>query len=207
MSVCLGLWPRGPGWPSLDIPLLVFTIGTLCLALVLRRDGGSLQDAAATLFGTLYVGFLGGSFLWVRNLPFPNAPLLALTVLVSTWILDASAYFAGRWLGRNRPFVRISPGKSVEGCLAGGIGALGTVYVGSLGMESFHLSDVAAIGLIVGIGGQIGDFSESLLKRDSGLKDASSFIPGHGGVLDRFDSALFAFPLVYTYLAVRLGLW
>ena len=205
MSVSLSIWSFRPALCRLDVLLVIFVTGTLSTALVQRRDGASLQDVAATLFGVLYVGLLGSALLLVRNLPIPHAAPLALTVLVSTWIMDAVAYFAGRWLGRTRPFVRVSPKKSLEGCLAGLLGAIGVVYLGAFWMENLLWSDILSIGLSVGVGGQVGDFSESLLKRDSGVKDASAIIPGHGGVLDRFDSALFAFPLVYAYLVFRYG--
>lgn len=205
MSVGLSLWSSRPMLSHLEALLIVFVTGTLVLALVRRRDGASLQDVAATLFGVFYVGLLGSALLLVRNLPISHAAPLTLTVLASAWIMDAVAYFAGRWLGRTRPFIRVSPRKSLEGCVAGALGALGVVWVGALWMKTMLWPDILAIGLIVGVGGQVGDFSESLLKRDSGVKDASDIIPGHGGILDRFDSALFAFPLVYVYLVFRYG--
>jgi phosphatidate cytidylyltransferase len=206
MGVGVGAWLYGLGLRHVEGLLMLCTVGTLTAALVRRREGASLLDVGATLFGVLYVGLLGSALLLVRHLPLPFAAPLTLTVLIGIWITDTVAYFAGRAFGRTRPFVRVSPKKSVEGCVAGVLGGVGTVYVGNLSMKALAWPDVLALGLIVGVGGQVGDFAESLLKRDSGVKDSSALIPGHGGVLDRFDSLLFAFPLVYTYLVFRYGI-
>jgi phosphatidate cytidylyltransferase len=205
MGVGASVWFYGMGLRHVEVLLMLCTVGTLAVALVQRREGASLRDAGATLFGVLYVGLLGSAILLVRNLPLPCAAPLTLTLLVSIWIMDTVAYLAGRAFGRTRPFVRISPKKSVEGCIAGVFGAAGTIWLGALWMNALSLIDILALSLIVGIGGQVGDFAESLLKRDSGVKDSSAIIPGHGGILDRFDSALFAFPLAYIYLVFRYG--
>lgn len=206
MGVGTCVWFHGLGMRHIEGMFMLCTVGTLTAALIRRREGASLRDVGATLFGVLYVGLMGSAILLVRNLPLPCAAPLTLTVLVSIWIMDTVAYFAGRAFGRTRPFARISPKKSLEGCIAGVFGAVGTVWLGALWMKALLWPDALALGLIIGIGGQIGDFSESLLKRDSGVKDSSAIIPGHGGILDRFDSALFAFPLVYTYLVFRYGI-
>lgn len=206
MGVGVCVWLYGLGPRHIEGLFTLCTVGTLITALIRRRGGASLLDAGATLFGVLYVGLMGSALLLVRNLPIPFAAPLALTVLVSVWITDTAAYFTGRAFGRTRPFTRVSPKKSVEGCVAGVFGAVGTVWLGNLYMKVPLWPDVLALGLIVGAGGQIGDFAESLLKRDSGVKDSSTLIPGHGGVLDRFDSVLFAFPLVYVYMVFRYGI-
>jgi phosphatidate cytidylyltransferase len=205
MSAGIGPWLCG--WPRRgpEVLLMLLVVGVLCVALARRREGASLADAGATLFGVLYVGLLGSALPLTRALPIPHAAPLALAVLASVWVMDAFAYFAGRLFGRTRPFARVSPKKSLEGCVAGACGALGVIWAAAQAIPALLPRDVWAIGLLVGVGGQAGDFAESLLKRDSGMKDASAVLPGHGGVLDRFDSALFAFPLVYAYLAFRFG--
>jgi phosphatidate cytidylyltransferase len=204
LGVCVSF--HAPGLRHAESLLMLCVAGVLTAALIRRREGSPLLSVGVTLFGVLYVGLMGSSLLMVRNLPVPHAAPLTLTVLVSIWITDAAAYFAGRTFGRTRPFARVSPKKSVEGCVAGVFGALGTVWAGDhFWMKALYVSDILALGALIGIGGQVGDFAESLLKRDSGVKDSSAVIPGHGGVLDRFDSALFAFPLVYVYLVFRYG--
>ena len=205
MSLGICVWFHPPGLRHAEGLLMLCVAGTLAAALVRRREDAPLLSVGATLFGVLYVGLMGSSLLLVRNLPVPHAAPLTLTILAGIWITDAVAYFAGRAFGRTRPFARVSPKKSVEGCVAGVFGALGTVWVGDFYMKALRGPDILALSALIGIGGQIGDFAESLLKRDSGVKDSSAFIPGHGGVLDRFDSALFAFPLVYVYLVFRYG--
>ena len=206
MSVSICTWVQVLGVRHFEHLLMLCTLGVLGVALFRRTEGASLQDAGATLFGVLYVGFLGSSILMVRNLPLPHAAPLSLTLMASIWVMDAFAYFAGWGFGRTRPFHRVSPNKSIEGCVAGVFGAIGTVWLGNLWIQALLWGDILFIGFLVGIGGQVGDFAESLLKRDSGLKDASAVLPGHGGVLDRFDSALFACPLVYTFLVFRYEL-
>jgi len=206
MGIGACAWLYALGLRHVEGLFMLCTVGTLIAALIRRREGASLLDVGATLFGVLYVGLLGSALLLVRHLPLPFATSLTLTVLTGVWITDTVAYFAGRALGRTRPFARVSPKKSVEGCVAGVLGGVGTIWVGNLSMKALSWPDVLALGLIVGAGGQVGDFAESLLKRDSGVKDSSALIPGHGGVLDRFDSALFAFPLVYVYTVFRYGI-
>ena len=207
MSLGVAAWFHWLGPRRVIDLFVVCALGTLVIALLRRRGGGSLLDVSSTLFGVAYVGFLGSTLLLVRNLPIPHAAPLTLTLLASIWIMDALAYFAGRAFGRRHPFPRVSPKKSVAGCVVGLLGALGTVRLAACWLEDVSWQDVLVIGSIVGIAGQIGDLAESLLKRDCGVKDSSDLIPGHGGAPDLFDSALFAVPLTYLYLVVRHGLW
>ncbi len=126
-------------------------------------------------------------------------------MLASIWICDSAAYFIGRAFGKHKIAKLISPNKSWEGGIAGLIAAIAAwliarSYIG--GFEQVSLSTAIAMGIIAGAFGQIGDFAESMLKRDAGVKDSSTLIPGHGGVLDRIDSILFVAPLVYLYLQI-----
>ena len=128
---------------------------------------------------------------------------MVLTLFASIWVCDSAAYFGGTWLGRHKLFPRVSPKKSWEGATFGLVGAVATfVFLGAYLMPEIDLMQAAILGMIVGVFGQIGDLAESLLKRDAVIKDSSGIIPGHGGVLDRFDSMLFAAPLVVIYLTL-----
>lgn len=125
-----------------------------------------------------------------------------LGVFILLWIYDSFAYLIGSWIGKNRIFSKISPKKSWEGALGGLFFAIGgSVFMfylfGLLGIWDWIL-----LGIIIPITGTIGDFIESGIKRNSGVKDSGIFMPGHGGVLDRFDSFLFSIPFVFLYLYI-----
>jgi phosphatidate cytidylyltransferase len=137
--------------------------------------------------------------------------LLLLPVLV-TWASDIGAYAVGRTLGRHKLIPSISPGKTVEGAIGGLlasmlIAAVYTQYVlhptAHLGFRSPPLG-VLAFGALVSIAAQTGDLAESLLKREAGVKDSSHLLPGHGGILDRFDSLLFVLPTAFVLLGFML---
>jgi phosphatidate cytidylyltransferase len=118
-----------------------------------------------------------------------------------TWTCDTVAYATGMTLGRRRLLPEVSPKKSVEGSIGGLLGAVIAAHVARLWFAPYlDVVHATVLGVGVGVFAQVGDLSESLLKRVSGTKDASDLIPGHGGVLDRFDSLYFAAPLVYYYL-------
>lgn len=147
------------------------------------------------------------SFTSMFSLTGPEAPrglAWALVVVLATWVGDSTAYLSGRAFGRRKLAPRVSPGKTVEGAIGG---LLGSLLMGSL---VFVVSGLGAwwwgavVGAIVGVVGQVGDLSESLLKRQAGVKDSGTLIPGHGGMLDRIDALLFAFPAAYL-LAISLG--
>ena len=116
-------------------------------------------------------------------------------------VLVSGAFFVGRWLGRRPLFPAVSPKKTIEGSI-GGVGAsiLAGLAGGAWIVPSLGIRDSVLLGAMAGIVGPIGDLVESLLKRDFGVKDAGELIPGHGGVLDRFDSLFFVAPVVYYYL-------
>jgi phosphatidate cytidylyltransferase len=128
-----------------------------------------------------------------------------LTVVLATWIGDSAAYLIGRAVGTRKLAPQLSPGKTVEGALGG---LAGSTLIGALTFPIFGLGPWwagAAITAIVGAVGQVGDLSESLLKRQSGIKDSGSLIPGHGGMLDRIDALLFAFPTAFVLASVWKG--
>lgn len=149
--------------------------------------------------GMLYLGVLPAFLVLMRALPH-GREILILTY-ATVFICDTAAYGAGSWLGRRPLWRRVSPGKTWEGALAGLLAAVLSALGGALWFAAF-LGPAAAIGfgLIVGTCGQVGDLVESRWKRIAGFKDSSMLIPGHGGVLDRFDNLHFVAPLLYLYL-------
>lgn len=189
---------------------LLFTGGLLVIfcAELLRSEGQrGIEPMAVTLFGILYVGWLSVHLVLLRELPrslgqpYALGASYVLLAFFLTWSCDTAAYGFGLWLGRRRLLPSVSPKKSVEGSIGGFVATIAAAHVARLWfapyLDVFHAT---LLGAAAGVFAQVGDLAESLLKRVSGSKDASDLIPGHGGVLDRFDSLYFTGPLVYYYL-------
>jgi phosphatidate cytidylyltransferase len=164
---------------------------------------GVLRDAAASLFPLLYIGLPLGALAGVRDIAGREAILLLMATIV---ISDSAQYYCGRAFGRRPLAPSISPKKTVEGAIGGVM--FGTAAMVLLGLRVFPqtppllLTLVAAAVVALGI---VGDLFESLLKRSAGVKDSSGLIPGHGGVLDRIDSWLFAAPFYYMFVLYLRG--
>lgn len=187
----------------------------LLLALALRRGGQPrvLESAAVTAFGVLYVGWLSAHFVLLRELPwraglaYADGSSLVLFAFLVTWSCDTGAYLTGRAFGRTRLSAAISPRKTWEGSLGGFACAMLASVIGAMtflrpegGGPLLGWGHALVLGALVGVCGQVGDLVESLFKRDTASGDSSDLIPGHGGVLDRFDSLYFGAPIVYHYL-------
>ena len=122
-------------------------------------------------------------------------------LLVSTWFCDSGAYFVGRSFGRHKLLVRVSPNKTIEGAIGGFVfSSLPLVLIRLFGWGEPSLVEYLLLPISVGIFGQAGDLLESLVKREAGVKDSSQLIPGHGGILDRFDSLLLSTPVFFSCL-------
>ncbi len=182
------------------LPLALSLAVIVAVALGVRRDAGSERAWAGvtlTLLGVCYCAWLLGHAIWLRALPGGRAwTLFALGV---TWCGESAAYFIGRRFGRRRLAPRISPGKTVEGGVAQVIASIAAALLGA-SFVGLALPEAVTVGILLGVVGQLGDLSESFLKRSAGAKDAGQVIPGHGGVLDRLDSLLFNVPALYYWL-------
>jgi phosphatidate cytidylyltransferase len=163
-----------------------------------RGDRDALARAAAGIFPVLYLGIPIGSMMALRTLRGREALfLLMLAVMVS----DTAQYYSGRAFGRHPLAPVISPKKTIEGAVGGFVfGALLLVVVGHWWLSTIPLALRALLGVALVALGIAGDLFESMLKRSAGVKDSSSLIPGHGGVLDRIDALLFAAPVYYVVL-------
>lgn len=186
--------------------ILVLFAGTIWLR---GPSGKPLSSVAITAFGVMYAGL----FSYIYGLRYHGYAVGALagTVLVMlpiflTWATDVGAYVFGRAFGKKKLIPAVSPGKTVEGA----VGGLGLTIVICLLYVRFILMPYAQLGLtiqgavlfaiVVSVAAQTGDLAESLLKREAGVKDSSRIIPGHGGILDRFDSLLFVMPIAFLLL-------
>jgi phosphatidate cytidylyltransferase len=208
----LPIFAQAAPWAMAGILSLTFT--SLVVALWLRdADGSPLADASVTVAGVLYVGGGLAFAVLLRELPREMAlpsdpsPWLGAAFLVfpigATWLGDSFAYFGGTRWGRRKLAPSISPKKTVVGGVAGLLGSVLAAWIMAWIFTSFvpgwHVSQVLMLvaGLLVGVTAQVGDLTESTLKRSAGVKDSGDLIPGHGGVLDRFDALFFTLPLAY----------
>jgi phosphatidate cytidylyltransferase len=168
----------------------------------------ALPAAAAPVFGVAYVALLGGYLIALRVIPDSGAQLPAKLLTLFFLIVflgDSGAYYVGRSLGKRKLAPRISPGKTVEGSIGGLVAnVLGVVIARYTFFPELPLASGAALAVVMGLLGQVGDLCESMLKRGAQIKDAAQIIPGHGGLLDRLDSILFNAPVLYYYYVLFL---
>lgn len=188
------------------IPYLVTVIYLLVAELYLKQED-PIQDWAYTMLSQMYIAL---PFSLLNVLAFTATPnghisfntLLPLSIFVFLWVNDSGAYCVGSLLGRHKLFPRISPGKSWEGSIGGAVFVLAAAWAISHFLDDAMLSmpEWLGLGLVVVVFGTWGDLVESLFKRTLGIKDSGSILPGHGGMLDRFDSSLLAIPAAVIYL-------
>ncbi len=181
---------------------------SLIWLLLRRQKEGAFIGWAWTIGGILYIGWLLSHFVTLRELD--DGRNWVFLALFTTFASDTAAFFVGRALGKHHLAPRISPGKTWEGAIAGVFGAimlslfftLPKLFTVSnpLYLQDFSYWQAILLGLLISIFGQLGDLVESLLKRNMGVKESGTLIPGHGGVLDRLDSVVFAGVVVYYYV-------
>ena len=190
-------------WPtvlSVSLALSMILAGLLCYQVSLAPSESRHLSMFILLFGILYIGYTLGHFLRLRNQH--DGALLVLFVLLVTWAGDAAAYYVGKTWGSRPLAPRLSPNKTIEGFLGGLVVAPLIAWIGHLWfLPAVTPVDCLILGLLFTVLGLLGDLSESALKRQAGVKDSGSLIPGHGGVLDRVDSLLLNAPVFYYYMA------
>ncbi len=216
-----------PSMAQVFLIILLVLVPMTMLVELFRGRASALTNIAVTHMGALYVCFSFGALVGLRELFVPadfpvylhfssTGPAVpddiaatiyrwggwtVLTLFASIWACDSGAYFAGRAFGRHKLFERVSPKKTWEGAVAGFVAAVGAfLLMRALVLPYLSVAEALVCGVIVGSFGQLGDLAESLLKRDAGLKDSSTLIPGHGGILDRFDSIMVVAPVLFLYL-------
>jgi len=183
------------GIEAFFLALIVFFLSLFTLYW-LSYPAGDFPKLTAVLFGKLYITTMLSLIFVIRTMPVGFN--LVVMLLLAVWATEAGAYFFGLTFGRRRLAPRVSPKKSVEGALGGLIAALFVLWLIAPYLGFSRLSGVS-LGFILSLSGQVGDLAESALKRWAQAKDSGSFLPGHGGVLDRLDSLLFALPAAYIW--------
>jgi phosphatidate cytidylyltransferase len=199
------------------VAVIGVTLASLGATVWLRWPGGEpLGATSVTVMGVLYAGVTLSFVPTLRWMPgtVPGveggsrwlATSFVLLPLLATWAGDSAAYFAGRAWGKTKLAPAASPGKTIVGAVAGLVASmlaaivLSQIRLGGVPFLPLSVTGAGWIGLLVGAVGQVGDLAESVLKREANVKDSGALLPGHGGVLDRMDSLLFAVPVTWALL-------
>jgi phosphatidate cytidylyltransferase len=188
-----GLEP-GNGWYGFLVTVPVFAVALILLVPILRnRARGELQRMSLGILGFVYIGWMFGHLGFLANAI--NAYGFICYIVFATELSDVAAFTFGRLIGRHPLRSEISPGKTWEGALGALAVSMILPWLLRFSFPFFGVRQLVLTGLIVGIGGQLGDLSISVIKRDIGTKDMGATIPGHGGILDRIDSLIYVAPL------------
>lgn len=184
-----------------SLNVIVASLILLAFSYELFTRKGGVNGVIHTVFGFLYVGYLLAHILFINDMP--NGAIIIWLPFVTAWFSDSCAYFTGVTIGKHKVFPTISPKKTLEGYIGGiiGSGVLTTIFglIVSRYDSSIGIINYVIIGLLCAIASELGDLAASYIKRQTGIKDFGNLIPGHGGILDRFDSILFTAPVVYYY--------
>jgi phosphatidate cytidylyltransferase len=183
--------------PFTKTDAIILAVLLLLVVTVIHKNKTEYNDISFVLFSSLYVGF--GFYYLVETRILENGVQLLFFILFMIWATDSGAYFVGKSMGKRKLWPVISPNKTIEGAVGGvffSIVVAVICYAGSF--VDFSLMPILIISVLVGVFGQIGDLAESAFKRIYDVKDSGNLLPGHGGILDRLDSALFVFPLLHV---------
>ena len=189
-------WRHLPGWYGLFMALPVYVVSLILVVPIARnRTRGQLQNSALAVLGFIYVGWMFSHVGFLANSPHAYGYLMFLLLAVES--SDVAAFTSGKLFGRRKLRAEISPNKTWGGALGALAVSMGLPWLLWFSFPHFGPVQLILAGLIVGIGGQLGDLTLSMIKRDVGVKDMGSLIPGHGGLLDRVDSLIFTAPLFF----------
>lgn len=187
-------------WLFLIFPFLL----RIFIAELFSKKASPVENMAITFFA---IGYIALPISLINFMVFSTvedtpqfAPNLLIAVLTIIWIYDSAAYLFGVSFGRHRLFERISPKKSWEGAIGGALAALAASYAAFIFIPEISLVNWIVLSALIIVSATLGDLTESMIKRSFGVKDSSNLIPGHGGILDRFDSLFFVVPVVVLYL-------
>ena len=179
--------------------LLIIGAFLLLIVTVVSKNAFTYDDAAFLLLSVLYIGI---SFYYFYHTRAGEAGLAAiLFVLITIWVTDSGAYFVGRSLGKRKLWPEISPNKTVEGFFGGiACAIIASILFYFFNVLDYNIGKMMIIALLIAVFGQLGDLVQSAYKRHYGVKDSGNLLPGHGGILDRFDSLLFVLPILHFFI-------
>lgn len=183
-------WAASPAERALLLALAAGLIMSAVAALTMEDREGITGRVAVILMGAMYVALPAGVLVLSRDLP--DGAGVIVNLLVGVWVFDTASYLSGRAWGRRKIAPRTSPNKTWEGFIGGLVGGTAAVWFAGLYMDWINWWQSIVIGLAICLAAYAGDLFESMIKRDVGVKDSGTILAGHGGVLDRFDSMLFA---------------
>jgi phosphatidate cytidylyltransferase len=202
----VSIFPQPRGWYGLFMTIPVYvTAFLLLIPIVLNRTQGQLQALALAILGFLYIGWMFGHLGFLANADHPYGYLLYLIFAVA--INDVAAFTFGKLFGRHKFRSNISPNKTWEGALGALAVSIALPWLLHFSFPHFGPLQLVLTGVIVGVGGQLGDLSISVIKRDIGVKDMGAVIPGHGGILDRVDSLIYTAPLFLHMVDYYYRIW
>jgi phosphatidate cytidylyltransferase len=189
---------------SLVLPI-IYLIAILSMSIPIFNRSYTVISSALTIIGFIYIINFFSLLILIRD--YPSGNLFIWLVFIIAFVSDTFAYYSGRFFGKNKLCPEVSPKKTVEGSIGGILGSVIGVVLWWFFSKSIDFSwyQLIFLGVFGGIVSQIGDLSASLIKRFIGVKDYGNIMPGHGGILDRFDSILFTTPIVYYYIIFFLG--
>jgi phosphatidate cytidylyltransferase len=170
-----------------------------------RNKTNPFNNIALSLTAIIYIAVPFGLMMYFFDPVVISGPYhygIVLGFLVILWLNDTGAYFVGSLIGKHKLFERISPGKTWEGSIGGAFFALLTAWGLSFIFKQLDILHWLTLAVVIVISGSLGDLVESMLKRSLGIKDSGDILPGHGGILDRFDAVLLSAPFVFVYLAL-----
>lgn len=187
--------------------LAVLLIPMFAREMVRSSAQKAIERLSVTFFGAFFIPWTLGHLLLIRSLR-PYGMQYIYFMFIVIWVLDTGAYAVGKRFGRHSLASMVSPKKTLEGAVGGVVTSILTAIICRfIFMSEFMgVPEAALLGLVIAVVAQFSDLSESLLKRDVGVKDSANLLPGHGGMLDRFDSFLFTAPLLYYYLTIIKGI-
>lgn len=185
----------------------IFLVAVVAMALPIFSRKYNVLSSAVTLVGFVYIVCFFSLLTLIRE--HDNGNYLIWIVFIIAWCTDTFAYFFGRAFGKHKLSPEVSPKKTVEGSIGGILACMFALLVYSIAVGSghiaFHVVQLLVLGFFGSVVAQIGDLSASLIKRHTGIKDYGKIMPGHGGILDRFDSILFTAPVVYYCILIFIG--
>ena len=200
------------GYKDTLVPILTAAIISIMLeGLYYHKRGNWAPEVALSSFSVLYIGLLFSHFIMLREVSSSMVKVIGMgsmslgevflwLVLFGTWASDTFAYIFGCAFGKRPLCQAVSPKKSIEGAIAGFLGCVLVVMYLGTSILAFDILKTLILSILIAIFAPLGDLVESLLKRSFGVKDSGNVFPGHGGVLDRFDSVLFAIPITYYFI-------